>query len=98
MRQTGSEGSPYLSVISCSRNDDHGGSMHKRMQTSLNALIEQLERFRIESEIILVDYNPPQGKPLCDVRSTILWPERLGALYCFGHLFDRMHDTSYVAR
>lgn len=78
MRQTGLEGSPYLSVISCSRNDDHGGSMHKRMQTSLSALIEQLERFRIESEIILVDYNPPQGKPL--LKDALKWP--LETKYC----------------
>lgn len=48
--------------------------MHERMQTSLSALIEQLERFHLKSEIILVDYNPPQGKPL--LKNALKWPSK----------------------
>jgi hypothetical protein len=44
------------------------------MQTSLSALIEQLERFRLKSEIILIDYNPPQGKPL--LKNALKWPPK----------------------
>lgn len=55
---------PYLSIVASSRNDDHGGDMHKRMQTNLTAVVEQMERFRIQSELVLVDYNPPPDRPL----------------------------------
>lgn len=56
--------SPYLSIVTYSRNDNHGENMPKRMQATLTSVIMQLERYKLESEIILVDYNPPPGKPL----------------------------------
>ena len=55
---------PYLSIVICSRNDNHGGNMLRRMQVSISGLLEQLEKHRIESELILVDWNPPADKPL----------------------------------
>ena len=69
---------PYLSIVICSRNDDHGGNMLRRMQISLNGLLEQLERYCIESELILVDWNPPADKPL--LKEVIEWPS--GVTYC----------------
>ena len=69
---------PYLSVVICSRNDDHGGNMLRRMQVSLTGLLEQLERHCIESELILVDWNPPADKPL--LKEMIQWPS--GLKYC----------------
>ena len=56
--------SPYLSIVTCSRNDDHGEGMLKRMHITLVSLLDQLEKYKVESEIILVDYNPPKGKLL----------------------------------
>lgn len=55
-----------------SRNDDHGGNNPRRMQIAINGLLEQLERFRVESELILVDWNPPSDKPL--LKNAIRWP------------------------
>lgn len=69
---------PYLSVVMCSRNDDYGGNMLQRMQVSLSGLLEQLEKHRIESELILVDWNPPADKPL--LKDVLIWPDRLR--YC----------------
>ena len=68
----------YLSIVIRIRNDDHGGNMLRRMQVSLNGLLEQLERYRIESELILVEANPPSDKPL--LTNIIKWPDRLR--YC----------------
>lgn len=69
---------PYLSLVVSSRNDEHGGNMLLRMQVSLSGLLEQLEKYRIESEIILVEWNPPAERPL--LKDIIKWP---GALrYC----------------
>ncbi|MFC1908574.1 hypothetical protein ACFLXD_01700 [Chloroflexota bacterium] len=72
------EEKPYLSIIIPSRNDDHGGNMLQRMQVSLRGRLEQLEKHRMESELILVDWNPPTDKP--SLRDVIKWPERLR--YC----------------
>ncbi|HHT9147063.1 MAG TPA: hypothetical protein ACFYD4_15535, partial [Candidatus Wunengus sp. YC61] len=69
---------PYLSVVICSRNDDHGGNMLRRMQVSISGLLEQLEKYCIESELILVDWNPPVGIPF--LKEIIKWPTRLR--YC----------------
>ncbi|MFA5349848.1 MAG: hypothetical protein WC357_00790 [Candidatus Omnitrophota bacterium] len=69
---------PYLSIVTCSRNDDHGESMFKRMHMCLSSLGAQLERYKIESEIILVDYNPPDGKPL--LKDLLSWPKE--TRYC----------------
>ncbi len=69
---------PYLSIVIASRNDEHGGNTLRRTQVSLGGLLEQLEKHRIESELILVDWNPPTDKPL--LKDVIKWPDRLR--YC----------------
>lgn len=69
---------PYLSIVITSRNDEHGGNMLQRMQISLSGLLEQLEKHRIESELILVDWNPPDDRPL--LKDVLKWPE--GLRYC----------------
>ncbi|MFC1908575.1 hypothetical protein ACFLXD_01705 [Chloroflexota bacterium] len=69
---------PYLSIIIASRNDDHGGNLLRRMQVSLSGLLEQLEKHRIESELIMVEWNPPADKP--SLKDVIKWPVHLR--YC----------------
>ena len=69
---------PYLSTVITSRNDDHGGNALRRMQVCFTGLMEQLEKYHIDSEFILVDWNPPADKPL--LKDTIKWPDRLR--YC----------------
>ncbi len=62
---------PYLSVVMASRNDGYAGGMLRRLQVSVTALIEQMERFGLPSELVLVDWNPPPGK---DLWQAIDWP------------------------
>lgn len=69
---------PYLSIVITARNDNHGGHMLERMQMMLNGLFEQLEKYRLESEIILVDWNAPSDKPL--LKEALKWPSHLK--YC----------------
>ena len=69
---------PYLSIVITSRNDEHGGNALRRMQVSLSGLLEQLGKYRIESELILVDWNPPADKPL--LKDVVKWPDKLR--YC----------------
>ncbi|MEW6088411.1 MAG: hypothetical protein AB1498_08925 [bacterium] len=70
--------SPYLSIVTSSRNDDHGGNMFKRTQTTLSSVIGQLEKYKLKSEVILTDYNPPSHKPL--LKDVLCWPEE--TKYC----------------
>jgi hypothetical protein len=53
----------YLSVVVTSRNDNHGGNLLHRMQIFVDGLIEQCRRRRLNTELILVEWNPPADQP-----------------------------------
>ena len=53
----------HLSVVAGSRNDDHGGKLLYRMQHFVTGFIQQCEKHHLSAELILVDWNPPDGKP-----------------------------------
>jgi hypothetical protein len=55
--------SPYLSVIVTSRNDDPRGELIKRMQSFINALFAQCQKYKLNIELILVEWNPPEDRP-----------------------------------
>jgi hypothetical protein len=60
--------SPYLSVVAVSRNDDHGGDPLRRTQIFINALAWQADHYALPTELVLVDWNPPENKAgLADV-------------------------------
>jgi hypothetical protein len=63
---------PRFSFVATSRNDDHGGDVLRRTQSFINRLAEQCERHQVPAELILVEWNPPEGRaPLTDVLG---WP------------------------
>ena len=64
---------PYLSVVVTSRNDDHGASLLRRMQTFVNAFIGQCQRHHLEAELVLVEWNPPPDRPR--FINALQWPE-----------------------
>lgn len=72
------ENKPYLSVVVVSRNDDHGNKLFCRMRACLDGLIYQLEKYRIPSELILVEWIPPVGKPF--IKDVLPWPQN--TKYC----------------
>jgi hypothetical protein len=57
------EAATYLSVVIPSRNDDHGGGMTERMTACVQGLLDQARRHRIRGELVLVEWNPPAGRP-----------------------------------
>jgi hypothetical protein len=63
---------PYISVVATSRNDDHGGNMLRRMQIFVNAWIEQCRRHALASELVLVEWNPPEGR--ASLAEVLQWP------------------------
>ncbi len=50
--------SPYISVVTASRNDDHGGDPLIRTQIFINNFARQCEKYRLPAELIIVDWNP----------------------------------------
>lgn len=69
---------PYLSLVVTARNDDHGGDLLFRMQAFLDGWLEQCNRHRLESELILVEWNPVDGRP--PLADALRWPP--GNEYC----------------
>ena len=63
---------PYLSVAVGSRNDDHGGNLLRRTQAFVDALFGQCDRFGVQVELVLVDWNPPADEP--PLVEAIRWP------------------------
>jgi hypothetical protein len=69
-------GEPYLSLVVTARNDDHGGNLLGRMQAFVNGWVGQANRYQIPSELIIVEWNPPAGRPR--LRNVMHWPVDLG--------------------
>ena len=51
-----------ISIIYYARNDEHGGNFLKRLKASFYTNIYLLEKNKIDSEIIMVDYNTPDNE------------------------------------
>lgn len=57
-----------LSIVACSRNDDHGKDMALRMRLFVRCLLDQCRKHQLKAELILVEWNPPEDKaPLSEV-------------------------------
>jgi len=65
-----------LSVVVTARNDNHGGDLLRRMQIFTSGWLEQCRRWRLRSELLFVEWNPPADRPrLIDA---LRWPADLG--------------------
>jgi hypothetical protein len=67
---------PYLSVVATSRNDDHGGNPLYRTQLFVSGLIAQSDRFKVPTELVLVEWNPPADRPR--LAEVLEWPSNEG--------------------
>ncbi|MDI1266030.1 MAG: hypothetical protein PS018_22530 [bacterium] len=56
--------SPYLSIVGWARNDGYTENYVRRIEHAVGILARQLDRGGIDSEIILVEWNPPPDRPL----------------------------------
>jgi hypothetical protein len=74
----GSSSTPYLSVVVVSRNDNHGGNMLQRMQIFIDSISSQCSRHSLPAELIIVEWNPPEGKK--SLAEELTWPNNGGFL------------------
>ncbi len=61
-----------LTMTYVSRNDDHGGGLVPRIQTSIDSLIGQIDRYGLNLDLIFVEWNPVEGVP--KIRDLIHYP------------------------
>jgi hypothetical protein len=54
----------YISVVFYGRNDNHGENFFNRMSSSFNAFVTLFEKYNVDAEIVVVDYNPLDNTPL----------------------------------
>lgn len=67
---------PKISIVATCRNDNHGGDLLYRLQLFVSCLVDQCKRYKLNIELILVEWNPPANKPrLAEVLS---WPKDFG--------------------
>jgi hypothetical protein len=57
------ERAPRLSIVVASRNDAHGGNLQARMRIFVRGLLDQTRRHGLDSELIVVEWNPPADRP-----------------------------------
>ena len=55
--------SPYISFVVAARNDNYGGNFLQRLQLFLNVLFAFWQKHRLNAELIIVEWNPPEDKP-----------------------------------
>jgi len=63
---------PDLTLVVTSRNDDHGGNLIDRAQVFVNNLMNQVEKYHINAELIFVEWNPVPNKPR--LYQMLKWP------------------------
>lgn len=56
--------SPYLSIVGWARNDGYTENYVGRIERATGVLARQLDCAGIDSEIVLVEWNPPSDRPL----------------------------------
>jgi hypothetical protein len=54
----------YVSFVTCGRNDGYTPNYVRRVNRATACLIGQLERAGLDSEIVVVEWNPPANQPL----------------------------------
>ncbi|MCU1235035.1 MAG: hypothetical protein JWP63_3002 [Candidatus Solibacter sp.] len=63
-------------MVATARNDDHGGNLLGRMQVFVDAWINQTNRHQLSSELIIVEWNPPEERPR--LAEALRWPRDTG--------------------
>jgi len=53
---------PYISFVVTSRNDENTPTAIHRMQLFIDGLLDQAQRYGLDSELIIVEWNPPEDR------------------------------------
>jgi len=64
---------PRISFVVAARNDNYGWNFLHRMQVFINCLLTLWKRYELNCELIIVEWNPPEGAP--QLAEALSWPE-----------------------
>ena len=67
---------PKVSFVFAVHDPEYGGGLLPRTQRHIDALIELANRYRLLSEIVIVEWNPRQDR--APFRESLRWPDDLG--------------------
>jgi hypothetical protein len=67
--------SPYVSFVTTGRNDGYTAGYETRVGRATLCLARQLERARLNAEIVVCEWNPPADRPL--LANVLKLPERM---------------------
>lgn len=70
---------PYISFVVVARNDNYGGDFLHRINVFVKVLTTLCEGHGLQSELIIVEWNPPEESPR--LINVILWPD-IQRKYC----------------
>lgn len=98
---------PKVSFVVAARNDDYGGNFLHRMQVFVDSLLTLMNRYDFNAELVIVEWNPPEGKK--SLADALTW-DNLGrddrvriievspALHSKFNNSDRIPMLEYVAK
>lgn len=66
---------PHLSIVVVGRNDNYGGNFLHQFQLFINNQVALWERFGLNAELIIVEWNPPADK--LKFKDALQWPQKL---------------------
>ncbi|MBI4095131.1 MAG: hypothetical protein HY435_02990 [Candidatus Liptonbacteria bacterium] len=66
---------PYLSLVVVGRNDNYGEGFLDRFQIFLNNQFYLWEKYALNAELIIVEWNPPANQP--KLKNVLAWPRQL---------------------
>jgi hypothetical protein len=72
----GDDTTPKLSIVFAVHDPSYAGDLLGRTQTCLRGLIELANRFALDAEIVIVEWNPDPRQP--SFREGLTWPDALG--------------------
>ncbi|EKX40846.1 hypothetical protein GUITHDRAFT_142465 [Guillardia theta CCMP2712] len=75
----GASKSVYLSVVMVMRNDNYGENLLHRFNRTIASLSESASLYRLDYEIIVVEWDPPGSRPL--LREALVWPKNIPRLH-----------------
>lgn len=79
-----------LSIVTTSNNNDYDGCVLHRNQVFIDTLSELADRHKLNAELVIVEWNPPQDRPgLADALS---WPKSKLKVRIIT-VSERLHET-----
>jgi len=85
---------PYVTFVSYFRNDSYTSDFDLRVRRATSFLVRQLQRAAVEAELILVEWNPPPGRPLI-IESLDPLPQG-GCVQVRGVIVGQEHHRKFV--